>query len=298
MRDRDGGGPRSAARLCFVLAGWLLLGCSSGNGGDDVPAGAASGATLRVPGTASVGMPVPVGVSAGGRRTVGPACFTFGDGQPVACRATGFAAPVYTEAGRYTVRAEWWEGERRVRQEREILVTALPGLRFDFEAGREGDALRFGAVPFPNDLHLDARTGRVRVSGLERLLPVNHARLRVALATMDGFGTSTAVHFPVSGGVPDALLVAGVEERSAEYGSPVFLIDLDPASPEFRTRHPVTCVYDAERGFLTIRPMSGHPLPRTPPPYATGINVWSSAAYSLPCLQSQEWGQLQMRNPP
>ena len=129
--------------------------------------------------------------------------------------------------------------------------------------------LRFGAgfydAPFPGE-HRRAADGRPDLSGFpgageNRLLD----RVLALLARdADGFGLTSAVFLPLSAPIDPARLptTAG----SLDPGAPVFLVDVDPASPEQGRRIPVVAHFSPDGGpfgapnLLALLPLQGVPL--------------------------------------
>lgn len=125
------------------------------------------------------------------------------------------------------------------------------------------DPMDMGAIPFPDDLYLDAN-GRVALGTLpseEQAFPPEFPEtLRTALGDLDGFSVTAPVffYFPPSSLEPGSLPATAAE--AVREDSPVFLVDADPSSPEAFRRLPVQVVWNAELGLLVMRPAGGHPL--------------------------------------
>lgn len=130
---------------------------------------------------------------------------------------------------------------------------ALPG------AEPDGD---FYALPFPNDLRRKP-DGTLDLSAFP-----THSLLvdayRAAAEELDGFGLNAPGFVRVDGALDPASLPdpAG----SLEPGASVYLVDVDPASPDLGQRTPVIVRYRAEptatlrADHLVIRPYPGFPL--------------------------------------
>lgn len=133
-------------------------------------------------------------------------------------------------------------------------------VRMDFTAA--GD---FYAAPFPGE-HRRTASGKVDLTGFPN---PDHIELvdrivDLVASDADGFGTTSGIFFSLTGpidpsGLPD---VAG----SMAPGAPVFLMDVDPASPEALTRRPVKVGFAADGGpfgapnLLALLPHQGVPL--------------------------------------
>ncbi len=131
--------------------------------------------------------------------------------------------------------------------------------RFELAA----DPMDFGAIPFPDDLYLDA-SGRVALGALpSEAMAVPETfpdAQRASLAELEGFSTVAPVffYFPPRSLQPASLPASPAE--SAREDSAVFLVDADMASSTFRRRVPVLVHYHPELGQLALRPYDGHPL--------------------------------------
>lgn len=133
-------------------------------------------------------------------------------------------------------------------------------LRMDFAAG--GD---FYASPFPGE-HRRAANGAVDLTGFPN--PDGIALVDDILAVVgseaDGFGTTSGVFFSLTGeldpaGLPD---VPGSVAPDAR----VFLLDVDPSSPDTLARYPIQVGFVADGGpfgasnLLAVLPYQGVPL--------------------------------------
>lgn len=125
------------------------------------------------------------------------------------------------------------------------------------------DPIDFGAVPWPDDLYLDA-DGRVAVGALPSeaaAIPERYPEgLRRGLSELDGFSATAPVFFYFP---PDALDPASLPDSPAaslREDSAVFLLDADPASPTAFRRVPVVVHWQPALGQLALRPYDGHPL--------------------------------------
>ncbi len=122
------------------------------------------------------------------------------------------------------------------------------------------DPLAFGAVPWPDDLYLDA-DGHIAVTSLPGHAADEDyaASLGRGLAELDGFGVVSPIFFTFDGALDPSSLPADAAASVSDSAS-VFLLDVDPASPEPFTRIPVRINYEPNRRQLAIRPTAGHPL--------------------------------------
>lgn len=128
--------------------------------------------------------------------------------------------------------------------------------------GPASGAMDFGAIPFPDDLYLNA-DGRVEVGRLpseERALPEYAAAQREALLELDGFSPNASIFFYFPPDSLDPSSLPGDPNASLLDESAVFLVDADPASPDAFRRVPVRTHWDAAEGLLALRPFDGHPL--------------------------------------
>ncbi len=265
-------------RTLFVAFLLLLAGaCSGAPGAPPAAAGSGTDGILVAPSTGTAGVHVTAGIRSpvpwGGVRE---ACFDFGDHEPLTCVRNAFASHRYAAPGTYRITATWdGEGGTR-RREQEIIIRQDAGAEFLFKHPHDGEAIRFGDIPFPSDLFRDPVTGRVRIANLPEILPVNHRVLEAAIPVLRGFGTTTAIYFPVQGGAPDPRLLAAIRREGTYAGSSVFLINTDPGSPGFRTRHPIECIFNEKGGFLAVKPQSGYPLlPETRYAVAITTSLWN-----------------------
>jgi hypothetical protein len=120
----------------------------------------------------------------------------------------------------------------------------------------------FGAIPFPDDLYRDD-AGVIQIGELPgeegSISGAFFESLRTGLREVDGFGASSAVFFPVEGALDPTSLPADPAATVRE-GASVFLVDVDPASPDAMMRVPAEVRWNARTGLLSIRPADGHPL--------------------------------------
>lgn len=120
------------------------------------------------------------------------------------------------------------------------------------------------ASPWPSD-HRRDEDGTLDVRGFPN--PSDNSLLGQYLDVadqLDGFGTNSPIWFPLSGPVDLALLPAPAD--SIAEGSPVVLVDVDPASPGWGERVPVQVSLQVEETsyqpahLLSVAPLHGFPL--------------------------------------
>ena len=120
----------------------------------------------------------------------------------------------------------------------------------------------FGAIPFPDDLYRDD-AGVIQIGELPgeagSIAGEFFESLRVGLREIDGFGASSPVFFPVEGAIDPASLPADAAATVRD-GASVFLVDVDPASPDAMMRVPAEVRWNERTGLLSVRPADGHPL--------------------------------------
>lgn len=120
----------------------------------------------------------------------------------------------------------------------------------------------FYDLPFPNDLRRHA-DGRLDLS----LFPTNSLivdQVRAAAETLDGFGLNAAIYARFDGGIDPASLpdAAG----SVTDGAAVYLVNVDPDSPERGQKTPIIVTFRAVGtqtlggNHLACRPYPGFPL--------------------------------------
>jgi hypothetical protein len=136
-----------------------------------------------------------------------------------------------------------------------------------FVLPRATDTARdFFDLPFPSDV-LRTPDGHIDVRGFPnpKSIPTLDLYTEAMSTRLDGFGTNTAAYFRFSGTVDEATLPSDPRASLADDAS-VFLIDVDPASPDRGTKHPsVTHYHETETVYwrahhLAVRPVYGHPL--------------------------------------
>jgi hypothetical protein len=108
-----------------------------------------------------------------------------------------------------------------------------------------GSPQDFGAIPYPSDLFLDAG-GHLAIGALPLGALPNQdavARLKEALATLNGAGVWSNVYFPIAGTVDPAALAGQVH-----------LVDLDAATP---SEVPVDAYWRADLAAVVLVPQFG-----------------------------------------
>jgi hypothetical protein len=120
--------------------------------------------------------------------------------------------------------------------------------------------MQFGDVPWPDGLYRDG-DGDVQLAALPSDPDGGSypAALRDALDELDGFGVSTPVYFPFEGELDPSSLPSGADETVGQ-DARVFLVDVDPASPQAFRRVPVRVHWDDTREWLILRPDTGEVL--------------------------------------
>jgi pimeloyl-ACP methyl ester carboxylesterase len=121
----------------------------------------------------------------------------------------------------------------------------------------------FYALPYPNDLwrHDD---GSLDLSELPTNSVIAQTVRDIAQRDLDGFGLSSAIFARFSGALDPATLPSPAE--SMEAGASVYLVDVDPDSPDRGSRVPIVTTFHAEGtqtigvNRLAVRPFPGFPL--------------------------------------
>ncbi|UJR79661.1 hypothetical protein [Sandaracinus amylolyticus] len=119
-------------------------------------------------------------------------------------------------------------------------------------------------APFPGE-HLVADDGSVDLSRATNPIGADIVdQIHGALAGIDGFGTTSPIHFRLDGAIDASLLPD--PRASASSGSPILLVDVDPESPSRGALQPFDASFDADAGpyagtnLLTLLPVQGRPL--------------------------------------
>ncbi len=139
---------------------------------------------------------------------------------------------------------------------------ALPAARSDY-AAVDAD---FWAAPFPDDARL--RGGRVDMTRFPNPAGTPLVAEIMAVASAEpGFGTTSGMFFPLDGPIADPHVDW---HESLAASSPIALVCVDPASPDFQKRVPVAARVLDDGGpwgvpnLLAVLPLQGVPLrPRT-----------------------------------
>ncbi len=134
-----------------------------------------------------------------------------------------------------------------------------PGIHASFEPSAA--PMAFGAIPWPDDLYLDA-SGHISVGklpGEDQGVASYFDGLRKGLATLDGFGALSPAFFEFEGDIDPTLLPATPAASTREDAS-AFVMDVDTASPSAFERVPVDATWRASAREVALRPADGHPL--------------------------------------
>jgi hypothetical protein len=137
-----------------------------------------------------------------------------------------------------------------------------PTARFVLPGATPGAGDDFYSLPFPNDLrraggHLDLAMFPVGSLIVEQY--------RVAATALDGFGLNAAIYARFDEDVDPASLPADAAATVAD-GASVYLVNVDPASPEHGQKTPIVVHFRATKGgtigpdSLAVRPYPGFPL--------------------------------------
>ena len=119
------------------------------------------------------------------------------------------------------------------------------GTRVAFDPAARSE---FWSLPFPSDLRRepDGTFNLTRYPGPRSL--ISEAWLKTADAQLtEGWGLTPGVFFTLDGPVEPSSLPA-TPAASTEKGATVYLVDVDPASPERGRRFPLEVAFDAEGG--------------------------------------------------
>lgn len=130
--------------------------------------------------------------------------------------------------------------------------------RVDHESGE------LWAAPWPDE-RLRRADGTVDVSSFPPGRNVAIVRQLLALLSdADGFGTSSTVYFPMTAALDPASLPGAHE--SLDDAASVYLVDVDPSSPERGARTPIDVAFERDPGplsvpnVLAVLPLQGRPL--------------------------------------
>jgi len=122
----------------------------------------------------------------------------------------------------------------------------------------------FFALPFPNDFWLQ-EGGGLDLSLYPRPSEIVGSYIDAMSARMGGFGTNAAAFFRFDGAIDPASLPATPDAARAD-GASVYLVDVDPDSPERGTRWPLRFRFEPRAGetigpdWLSVLPYPGFPL--------------------------------------
>lgn len=152
----------------------------------------------------------------------------------------------------------------------------------------------FYALPFPNDLrrHDD---GRLDLSEFPTNSVIADTVRGIAERDLDGFGLNSALYARFSGPLSQSSLPTPAE--SVEEGASVYLVDVDPDSPERGTRVPVIATFRPEGSQtigdnrLVVRPYPGFPL-ADGTTYALVITNRLSSSDGGDVLAQSDWSAL------
>lgn len=139
----------------------------------------------------------------------------------------------------------------------------LPEARVSPRFELAADPIDFGAIPFPDDLYLD-EGGRIALGAIPSealaIAETFPSAIREALGELSGFSTVAPIYFYFPPHSLDPGSLPATPAESAREDSPVFLLDIDSASPTQFRRVPVLTHWNAELGQLALRPHDGHVL--------------------------------------
>jgi hypothetical protein len=146
-----------------------------------------------------------------------------------------------------------------------VLVAACGGEKAELAMNFAGAG--FWDAPFPSDHRLGA-DGRADLSGFATQGVPLVEQIRAIASETEGFGLSSGVFFRASLPLDPASLPT--VEASLADDAAVFLMNVDPASPDAGERQPVTVLFAADGGrfgapnLLVVLPVQGRPLrPKT-----------------------------------
>ncbi|MFK7985413.1 MAG: hypothetical protein AB8I08_05235 [Sandaracinaceae bacterium] len=124
----------------------------------------------------------------------------------------------------------------------------------------------FYTAPWPDE-RLRQADGTIRIDHFPNPRGVAIVQALVdVLEGVEGFGVSSGVFFPLSAPIDPGSLPSG-PEASLQDGASLFVVDVDPDSPERGTRHPVRAYFETDTGpfgapnLLAVLPVQGRPLP-------------------------------------
>jgi hypothetical protein len=163
------------------------------------------------------------------------------------------------------------------------------------------DGPSFWSSPMPGE-HRRLPDGRIDVSAfpVSGRIPLS-AQLRDAVADLRGFGTTTPVYFPLTVPIDAGALPSATDAPSLE--APVFLVDVDPDSPERGRLAPIVGRFLADAGpfgttnLLALLPVQGRPL-RPNTMYAAAVTDALRTEAGLPLRPSTWMRWMAAGNPP
>lgn len=121
----------------------------------------------------------------------------------------------------------------------------------------------FYDLPFPNDLRM--ANGRVDMSAYPTPNAILNTYNAAISAGLDGFGLNAAIVTRFEEPIDPASLPATPQAAVAD-GASVYLVDVDPASPDFGAKWPLVCRFEPRKGqtigtnWLSALPYPGFPL--------------------------------------
>ena len=122
----------------------------------------------------------------------------------------------------------------------------------------------FYALPYPNDLRMDA-DGTIALGSYPRDGGLLEQYVDVFDQRVTGFGTASAIYFRFDGAIDPASLPADPESSIAA-GATAFVVDVTPTSPTFGMKRPVIAHFVADSGqfigpnWVALLPFPGVPL--------------------------------------
>ncbi|MBW2453790.1 MAG: hypothetical protein JRI68_04740 [Deltaproteobacteria bacterium] len=160
----------------------------------------------------------------------------------------------------------------------------------------------FFDAPFPSD-HRLAADGTVDMSGYPNPddIPFVSAMLTLLDGEADGFGQSSGVFFATTAAVDETTLPT--LHQSVESDATVFLVGIDPSSPDYLERTPVTVQFTADAGpfgdanLLSLVPLQGIPM-RSRTRYAAVVTTGVTDGTGLPLAQPEPLKSLISGEPP
>jgi predicted esterase len=158
----------------------------------------------------------------------------------------------------------------------------------------------FYALPFPNDVWR-RDDGGLDLSQFPTNSVIAQTVRDIAERDLDGFGKNAAIFARFSGPLDLASLPSPVE--SMQEDASVYLVDVDPDSPDRGTRVPIIATFRAEGtqtigpNRLVVRPYPGFPL-ADGTTYALVITNRLASADGGDVLAQSDWSALASKSPP